>query len=74
MIFISNTKSVQKVSEIVKRLKFERPKILRYNKTTLVSRNKPDVIRKGLEIVVIAEAVTKELKPEDPLKILVVDY
>ena len=40
----------------------------------LVSRNKPDVIRKGLEKAGIVEAMTKELEPEVPFKILVVDY
>ena len=52
---------------------FNRPKILRYSKTTLVSRNKSDVIRKGLEMAGIVEAVTKELEQEVPFKILVVD-
>ena len=52
---------------------FKRPKFLRYSKTTLVSRNKPDVTRKGLKMVGIVKAVTKELEPEDPLKLLVVD-
>lgn len=47
---------------------FKRPKILRYNKTTLVSLSKPDVTRKG------QETVTKTLEPEDPFKILVVDH
>ena len=37
----------------------------------LVSQNKPDVIRKGLEMAGIVKAVTKELEPEDPFKILI---
>ena len=45
----------------------------RYSKTTLVSRNKTDVIRKGLKMAGIVEAVTKELEPEVPFKILVID-
>ena len=53
---------------------FKRPKILWYNKTTLLSRNKPDVIRKGLEMIGIVEAVTKELEPDDRFKMIVVDY
>ena len=44
-------------------------------KPRLVSRrNKPDVIRKGLETEGIVKAVTKELEPEDFFKILVADY
>ena len=43
-------------------------KILRYRETTLVSRNKPDMITG------IVKAVTKKLKSEDHFKILVVDY
>ena len=39
---------------------------------TLVSRNKPDVTRKGLEMAEIVEAVTKELV-EVLFKLLVVD-
>ena len=39
----------------------------------LVSRNKPDVIRKGLEMAGIVETFTKELEQEDLLK-FVVDY
>ena len=53
---------------------FKRPKILRYSKTTLVSLNKPDMTRKDLEMTGKAKAVTKMLEPEDPFKILVVDY
>ena len=51
-----------------------RPKFLRCSNTTLVSVNKPDVIRKGLKMAGIVKAVIKELEPEDPLKILVVGY
>ena len=58
-----------KPSEIFKRAKF-----LRYSKTTLVSRNKPDAMRKGLKMAEIVKAVIKELVPEDAFKILVVDY
>ena len=54
---------------------FKRQKILRpYSKTTLVSRNKPDVIRRGLEMAGIVKAVTKELEPEVPFRILVVNH
>ena len=53
---------------------FKRPKILRYSKTTLVSRNKPDMIRKELDMTGIAKAVTKKLEPEDPFRIFVVDF
>lgn len=53
---------------------FKRPKILRYNKTTLVSLSKPDVTRKGQEMAGIVKTVTKTLEPEDPFKILVVDH
>ena len=49
----------KKVSEI-----FKRPKILRYSKITLVSRNKLDVIRKGWEMVIIVKTVTGlDIKP-----------
>ena len=51
---------------------FKRPKILQYSKTTLVRRNKLDLIRKDLEMAGIVNAVTKELEPEDPFKIHVV--
>ena len=37
-------------------------------------RNKPEVIRKGLEMAEIVEAVTKELEPEDPFEDLVADH
>ena len=37
-------------------------------------RNKPEVIRKGFEMAGIAEAVTKELEPEDPFEDLVTDH
>ena len=37
------------------------PKILRYSKTTLVSRNKPHMTRKDLEMTGIVKAVTKKL-------------
>ena len=73
-ILISDKKGPKiKPSEIFKRPKFKSPKILRYSKTTLVSRNKPDLIRKDLEMLGIVKAVTKELEPEDPFKIHVVD-
>ena len=39
----------------------------------LLSRNKPDLTRKDLETAGIVKALTKELEPEDPLKIHVVD-
>ena len=52
---------------------FKRPKILRCIKTTLVSRNKPDLIRKDLEMAGIVKSVTKELEPEDYFKSHVVD-
>ena len=52
---------------------FKRPKILRYSKTTLVSQNKPDMTRKDLEIGIV-KAGTKKLEPEEPFKVLVVDY
>ena len=45
---------------------FKRPKILRCSKTTLVSRNKPNVTRKGLETAGIVK--TKELEPEGSFK------
>ena len=35
---------------------FRRPKIFRYSKTTLVNQNKPNVIRKGLEMAGIVKA------------------
>ena len=47
---------------------FKRPKIIRYSKTTLESRNKPDMARKDLEMTGKVEAVTKKLEPEDPFK------
>ena len=47
---------------------FKCPKILRYRITTLESGNKPDVIRKGLEMAGTVEAVTKELEPEGSFK------
>ena len=53
---------------------FKHPKILWYRKATLISRNKPDMIRKDLEMTGIVKAVTKKLEPEDPFQILVVDY
>ena len=59
--------SDKKPSEI-----FKRPKHLKISKTTLVSRNKPDVIRKGLEMAGIVEAVTQE--PQDSFEGLVVDH
>ena len=43
------------------------------NSTTPVSRNKPDVTRKGLEMAGIVKKATKELEPEDPFKIFVAD-
>ena len=52
---------------------FKRPEILRYSKTTLVSRDKRDMTRKDLEMTEIVKAVTKKLEPEDPFKILVLD-
>ena len=49
----------QQVSENkTARMIFKRPNILRYNKITLVSRNKPHVIRNGLEMSGIVNAVT----------------
>ena len=58
----------KKVNENKTVRNFKRPKILRYSKSTLVSRNKPDVLRKGLEMAGKVEAVTKQLEPaEDPL-------
>ena len=53
---------------------FKRPKTLRYSKTTLVSRKKPEMTRKDLEMIGIVKAVTKKLEPEDPFKILFVCY
>ena len=55
---------------------FKRPKFLLYSKTALliISWNKPDVVRKGLEMAGIVKAVIKHLEPEDSFKILVVDY
>ena len=46
----------------------KRHKILRYSKTTLVSRNKPGVTTKGLEMAGVVKAVTKELEPEGSFK------
>ena len=40
----------------------------------LVSRNKPHMTREDLEMTGIMKDVTKKLEPEDPFKILVVDY
>ena len=39
-----------------------------------VSRNKPDMTRKDLEMTGLVKAVTKKLEPEDLFKILVVYY
>ena len=58
----------QKVSENITIRNFNRPKILRYSKTTLVSRNKPSAIRQRLRMVGIVKAVTKELEPECSFK------
>ena len=52
---------------------FKRLKILRNGNTTLVRQNKRDVIKKGLEITGIVKPVTKELEPEDPFTIVLVD-
>ena len=48
--------------------------MLRHSKTTLVSRNKPDMTSKDLEMTGIVKAVTKKLESEDPFKMLVLDY
>ena len=76
MVLISDQKSVPKLNrpKCLSVRNFKRPKILRYSKTTLASRNKPDLTRKDLEMTGIVKAVTKKLEPEDPFKILVVDY
>ena len=72
MILISGKKCVQKLNrpKFLSLRNFKHPKILQYSKTTLVSQNKPDVIRKGLEMAGIVEALTKELEQEDLLKLL----
>ena len=61
----------QKVSENKTVQIFKRPKYLQQK--TLVGRNKPDVIRTGLKMAGIVEAVRQELEPEDPFEDLAVD-
>lgn len=39
-----------------------RPKYLEHSKTMLITRNKPDMKKKGFEMVEIVEAASKELR------------
>lgn len=60
--------SENKPSEFFKRPKFKTSENFTVQQTTLVSRNKPNMMTG------IVKAVTKKLEPEDPFQILVVDY